>query len=47
MCLSKDEMQEFYDDPAWSKIRWIALIGFWVVWLGMLVLTISEIFLQS
>ena len=35
--LTKEELLKYADDPFWVKVRWILLILFWVVWIGMLV----------
>ena len=33
--LSKEELQEFADDPFWVRTRKILFVLFWVVWVGM------------
>lgn len=35
--LTKEELLQYADDPFWVKVRWVLLIGFWFVWIGMLV----------
>ncbi len=28
---------KYADDPFWKKLRWTLFIGFWLVWLGLLI----------
>jgi len=35
--LSKEELSNFADDPFWVRTRRILFVGFWVVWLAMIV----------
>ena len=37
MGLSKEELSNFADDPFWVRTRRILFVGFWVVWLAMIV----------
>eukprot|EP00914_Ancora_sagittata_P017048 GHVO01033675.1.p1 GENE.GHVO01033675.1~~GHVO01033675.1.p1 ORF type:complete len:686 (+),score=109.10 GHVO01033675.1:17-2074(+) len=38
--LSKAELMAFEKDPYWVKVRWVLLVLFWIVWIGMLVAAI-------
>ena len=38
--LSKEELQQYANDPFWVKVRWSLLIAFWILWIGMLVAAI-------
>ena len=35
--MTKEELMKYANDPFWVRLRWIFFIGFWLVWLGMLV----------
>ena len=41
--LTKEELEKYAKDPFWVKVRWILFIGFWVMWVGMLVAAIAII----
>lgn len=43
--LSKSELMAFEKDPYWVKVRWVLLVLFWVIWLGMLVAAVVIIVL--
>lgn len=34
--MTKEELMKYANDPFWVRLRWIFFIGFWLVWLGML-----------
>ena len=34
--LTKEELQQYANDPYWVKVRWVLLILFWVAWFAML-----------
>lgn len=34
---------KYANDPFWVRLRWILFIGFWAIWIGMLVGAISII----
>merc|ERR1711976_493000 len=38
--LTKEELMKYANDPFWVRLRWILLILFWLVWLGMLAASI-------
>ncbi|XP_043067976.1 amino acid transporter heavy chain SLC3A2 [Drosophila bipectinata] len=35
--MSKEELMKYANDPFWVRLRWIFFVGFWAVWVGMLV----------
>lgn len=35
--LTKEELMRYASDPFWIKLRWFLFIGFWALWVGMLV----------
>jgi hypothetical protein len=43
--LSKSELMAFEKDPYWVKVRWVLLVLFWIIWVGMLVAAIAIIVL--
>jgi glycosidase len=43
--LSKSELMAFEKDPYWVKVRWVLLVLFWIIWVGMLVAAIVIIVL--
>src|SRR5262249_8158615 len=38
--LTKDELQEYVNDPFWKKLRWALFILFWAAWIAMFVAAI-------
>jgi len=38
--LTKAELMEYAKDPFWIGLRWFLFIGFWLIWLAMLVASI-------
>ena len=38
--MEKEELLQFANDPFWKKLRLILFIGFWVIWIAMLVAAI-------
>jgi len=39
--LSKEQLQEYINDPFWQRLRTALLILFWIVWLGLLIAAIA------
>uniref|UniRef100_A0A1I8PS20 alpha-glucosidase n=1 Tax=Stomoxys calcitrans TaxID=35570 RepID=A0A1I8PS20_STOCA len=35
--MTKEELMKYANDPFWIRLRWIFFVGFWLIWLGMLV----------
>lgn len=35
--MSKEELMKYANDPFWVRLRWICFVGFWAIWVGMLV----------
>ncbi|KAH8241211.1 hypothetical protein KR032_002512 [Drosophila birchii] len=35
--MSKEELMKYANDPFWVRLRWIFFVGFWAIWVGMLV----------
>lgn len=35
--MGKEELMKFVNDPFWVRLRWALFIGFWLLWLAMLV----------
>lgn len=35
--MTKDELMKYANDPFWVKLRWVLFVGFWALWIGMLV----------
>ncbi|XP_068156638.1 amino acid transporter heavy chain SLC3A1 [Drosophila tropicalis] len=35
--MSKEELMKYANDPFWVRLRWIFFVGFWSIWVGMLV----------
>ncbi|XP_067616816.1 amino acid transporter heavy chain SLC3A1-like [Eurosta solidaginis] len=38
--MSKEELMKYANDPFWVRLRWIFFIGFWAIWVAMLVCAI-------
>lgn len=41
--MGKEELIKFVNDPFWVRLRWALFIGFWLLWLAMLVGAIAII----
>jgi len=39
--LTKEQLQEYINDPFWQRLRTALLILFWIVWLGLLIAAIA------
>lgn len=39
--LTKEELQEYVNDPFWKRLRWILFILFWAAWIAMFVAAIA------
>ncbi|KAH8360264.1 hypothetical protein KR093_011795 [Drosophila rubida] len=35
--MSKEELMKYANDPFWVRLRWIFFVGFWAIWVAMLV----------
>jgi len=35
--MSKEELLKYANDPFWVRLRWIFFVGFWAIWVAMLV----------
>ncbi|XP_062122986.1 uncharacterized protein LOC133836488 isoform X2 [Drosophila sulfurigaster albostrigata] len=35
--MSKEELLKYANDPFWVRLRWIFFLGFWAIWVAMLV----------
>ncbi|XP_011310013.1 neutral and basic amino acid transport protein rBAT isoform X2 [Fopius arisanus] len=43
--MGKEELMKYANDPFWIRLRWFLFIGFWLLWVGMLVGAIAIIVL--
>ncbi len=41
--MTKSELMTYANDPFWVRLRWSLFIGFWLIWLLMLVASVAII----